>query len=43
MPDLAMHLAQSAFGFGFEPSLFYRLKLDHVFVCRVEVIAAPVF
>ena len=30
-PDLAMHLAHSAFSAGFEPSVSYRLKLDHAF------------
>lgn len=30
-PELAMHLAQWAFEVGYEPSLSYRLKLDHAF------------
>lgn len=30
-PELAMHLATSAFAANFEPSLSYRLKLDHAF------------
>lgn len=30
-PGLAMHMADYAFAHGFEPSLSYRLKLDHAF------------
>ena len=30
-PELGMHIAVSAFRSGFEPSLSYRLKLDHAF------------
>lgn len=30
-PELAMHLANFAFGHGFEPSISYDLKLDHAF------------
>jgi aromatic ring-opening dioxygenase catalytic subunit (LigB family) len=30
-PELAMHLASYAFAHSFEPSLSYRLKLDHAF------------
>ena len=30
-PDLAMHLANMVYAAGFEPSLSYRMKLDHAF------------
>ena len=30
-PAFAMHLAQHAFGHGFEPSLSHRMRLDHAF------------
>ena len=30
-PDLAMHLADTVYAAGFEPSLSYRMKLDHAF------------
>ena len=30
-PDLAIHLAETAFAGGFEPSLSYRMRLDHAF------------